>query len=85
MESLDHEDQQRLRSILVVATSVATLKEDRSHYSHRLSTTPRRLVLAAGRRLVEKDVLDDPNDIFYLHTGNPAIAPADRELKLFPR
>ena len=67
-DSLDDADWSRLQNALDLARDVVSMKEDRHYYhSQRLTTMPRRLVLAAGRRLVERGQLELERDIFYLH------------------
>jgi pyruvate,water dikinase len=59
-----------MEAVLNVATELAPILEDHNFYiDQRLATMPRRLVLAVGRRLVSRGILNDPADVFYLHAG----------------
>ena len=65
MARLAPDEQQRLRGILEVVKDAACLQEDHNYYiDQRCAYAPRRLILAAGRRL-----LDDPADVFYLSSA----------------
>ncbi|MCH7488219.1 MAG: hypothetical protein IIB23_01170, partial [Chloroflexi bacterium] len=67
MSQLDSEARIKLEDVLDAARSVARLMEDHNYWmDQRLYMLPRRLVLAAGRRLVGKDELADEADVFYL-------------------
>ena len=73
MGSLEPEARERLQTILSIAREVVSLQEDHNFYiDQRLAMIPRRLPLAAGRRLASRGALDDPGDIFYLQTDEIA-------------
>ena len=66
MSSLRPEDRARMDAVLDIATELAPIQEDHNYYiDQRLANIPRRLVLAAGRRLAD-GTLSDPADVFYL-------------------
>ena len=68
MSQLEPAARARLDDIVGAARSVSRLMEDHNYWmDQRLLTVPRRLVLAAGRRLVSKGVLEDETDVFYLY------------------
>jgi phosphohistidine swiveling domain-containing protein len=70
MAQLGPEERRRLEDVLAAVRGVVTLSEDHNYYiDQRLATMPRRLLLAAGRRLVSKGVLDDPAAVFFLSTA----------------
>ncbi len=61
------EAQARLRAAIEGGRHVVCLQEDHNFYiDQRAATLPRRLILAAGRRLVAKGALADAADVFYL-------------------
>ncbi len=61
------EGRARLQAAVDAAAEVASILEDHNYYlDQRVGVLPRRLVLAAGRRLVSHGVLADPTDVFYL-------------------
>ena len=67
-ERLDGDGWDRIEAVLKIATMVSPIQEDHNYYiDQQLTTMPRRLVLATGRRLVSKGVLADPADVFYLY------------------
>jgi pyruvate,water dikinase len=69
MARLGPAERARLDEVLAAVRGVVTLSEDHNyHIDQRLATLPRRLVLAAGRRLVSKGLLDDPRVVFFLRT-----------------
>ena len=68
LESLEPSGRSRLKAVLDVAGELASIQEDHNFYiDQRLAFMPRRLVLAAGRRLTSEGTLDESADIFYLH------------------
>jgi pyruvate,water dikinase len=70
LASLSPDDRARLSEAQDAARGVAILSEDHNYYiDQRLQTMPRRLALAAGRRLVSQGALADPNDIFHIHAA----------------
>ncbi len=69
MAQLDAAGQARLCDVLDAVRGITMLSEDHNYYiDQRLATTPRRLMLAAGRRLVSKGALIDPELVFFLRT-----------------
>ena len=65
MASLDAEGRARLGAVLDVAQRSASLQEDHNFYiDQRCAFAPRRLILAAARRLFH-----DPAEVFYLHAS----------------
>ncbi len=67
MSQLDPDARARLEDIVDAARSVCRLMEDHNFWmDQRLLTMPRRLVLAAGRRLVSKGELAEETNVFYL-------------------
>src|SRR5574341_17113 len=67
MSSLPAEKRERLEAAVEAARSVVSLLEDHNYYiDQRVGVLPRRLVLAAGRRLVSEGKLDEAPDVFYL-------------------
>ena len=68
--SLDSQGRSRLEAVLKVASDLAPVQEDHNFYiDQRLALMPRRLILAVGRRLTSSGVLNEPDDIFYLHAA----------------
>ena len=68
--SLDSRGRSRLEAVLKVASDLAPVQEDHNFYiDQRLALMPRRLILAVGRRLTSSGVLNEPEDIFYLHAA----------------
>jgi pyruvate,water dikinase len=64
---LDPKGAAQLRASVDAAAQVAPILEDHNYYiDQRVSTLPRRLVLAAGRRLVQIGELETADDVFYL-------------------
>jgi pyruvate,water dikinase len=69
MAQLDSEPRKRLEDIVDAARNVCRLMEDHNFWmDQRLTAMPRRLVLAAGRRLVSKNGLAKETDVFYLRS-----------------
>ena len=67
MEGLDEQARLKLQTILDIAHDVNPVLADHNYYiDQRLTTAPRRLILAAGRRLVSIGSLDSPEDVFFL-------------------
>ena len=67
---LGADERARLEEVLDAVRGIITLSEDHNYYiDQRLATMPRRLVLAAGRRLASKGLLDDVKLVFYLRTA----------------
>jgi pyruvate,water dikinase len=67
MAKLSPADAERLRETIDAARHVVSLQEDHNFYiDQRAAFSPRRLVLAAARRLVLEGELAEPNDVFYL-------------------
>ncbi len=59
----------RLREVIDAARQVVSLQEDHNFYiDQRCAFSPRRVVLAAARRLVMKGALAEANDVFYLRS-----------------
>jgi pyruvate,water dikinase len=70
MAGLDDEGRARLQDAVDAACAVAPLLEDHNFYiDQRLANMPRRLVLAAGRRLASGGRLAKPADVFFLHVA----------------
>ena len=68
LAGLEGEAQTQLRDVIDMAAQLIAIQEDHNFYiDQRLAYMPRRLTLAAGRRLVSKSMIDDPADVFYLH------------------
>jgi phosphohistidine swiveling domain-containing protein len=71
LSGLSPEDAERLRTVIDAARHVVSLQEDHNFYiDQRCAFSPRRLVLAAARRLVAKRALAGANDVFYLRSGD---------------
>jgi pyruvate,water dikinase len=69
MAQLDADKQTLLQEVLDAVRGITMLSEDHNYYiDQRLATTPRRLLLAAGRRLVSEGTLADPELVFFLRT-----------------
>jgi len=67
LSKLEPEKAACLQASVEAAVQVAPILEDHNYYiDQRVATLPRRLVLAAGRRLVAKGKLTAPGDVFYL-------------------
>jgi pyruvate,water dikinase len=67
MASLAPGQRALLQRVLEAVTDVVSLQEDHNFYlDQRLGLLPRRLILAAGRRLAARGRLADPTDVFYL-------------------
>jgi rifampicin phosphotransferase len=67
MAALEPDQRQRLQDAIDAAVAVAPILEDHNYYiDQRVGVLPRRLVLAAGRRLNSAGALADPADVFYL-------------------
>jgi pyruvate,water dikinase len=67
LAALDADGRARLEDVLDAAVAVSPQLEDHNFFiDQRLACMPRRLVLAAGHRLVAKGVLDDPARVFFL-------------------
>src|SRR3990170_2633039 len=67
LAQLDAPGRRRLHAALDVARQVVFLQEDHNFYlDQRCGLLPRRLILAAGRRLVAKRALAADDDVFYL-------------------
>ncbi len=70
-----------LRGAIEGARHVVSLQEDHNFYiDQRCAFSPRRLVLAAARRLVSNGTLAEANDVFYLR-GAELLAALRRELR----
>jgi pyruvate,water dikinase len=68
LAQLSPDDRARLAEAQDAARGVAILSEDHNFYiDQRLQTMPRRLVLAAGRRLASRDMLADEDQVFHVH------------------
>lgn len=68
MSSLPPDKRERLEAAVEAARSVVSILEDHNYYiDQRVGVLPRRLVLAAGRRLVSMGQLAEASDVFYLH------------------
>ncbi|MGB2694576.1 MAG: PEP-utilizing enzyme [Dehalococcoidia bacterium] len=68
LAQLEGAARQRLSDTLDVVKDVMCMTEDHNYYiDQRLYTMPRRLVLAAARRLVAAGQLDRETDVFLLH------------------
>jgi len=67
LSRLDSEKAVVLQAAVTGAADVVSILEDHNHYiDQRVGVLPRRLVLAAGRRLVDMSTLSAPEDVFYL-------------------
>jgi len=67
MAPLDPAEKERLQAAVDAAVDVASILEDHNHYiDQRVGVLPRRLVLAAARRLASSGTLTRPEDVFYL-------------------
>jgi pyruvate,water dikinase len=65
---LPADKRERLEAAVEAARSVVSILEDHNYYiDQRVGVLPRRLVLAAGRRLASMGRLADASDVFYLH------------------
>jgi pyruvate,water dikinase len=70
MAGLDEDGRKQLSAVIEVAKQVVSIQEDHNFYiDQRLAMMPRRLALAAARRLISEGLLDDADDVFYL-TGD---------------
>jgi pyruvate,water dikinase len=68
LAQLTSEQRDLLERVLEAVRDVVSLQEDHNFYiDQRLALLPRRLVLAAGRRLVGRGQLAAQDDVFYLH------------------
>jgi len=71
LSRLPPDDAKRLRAVIDAASHVVSLQEDHNFYiDQRCAFSPRRLVLAAARRLVSKGALAEAADVFYLRSGD---------------
>lgn len=71
LSGLSSPDAERLRAAIDGASHVVSLQEDHNFYiDQRGAFSPRRLVLAAARRLVSNGLLAEANDVFYLRSGD---------------
>ena len=67
LDALAPEQRTLLQRVLAAVKDVVTLQEDHNFYiDQRLGLLPRRLILAAARRLTASGLLADPTDVFYL-------------------
>jgi pyruvate,water dikinase len=67
MAPLQPEQRKRLQAAIDAAVDAAPILEDHNYYiDQRVGVLPRRLVLAAGRRLTSSDALAEPAEVFYL-------------------
>ena len=67
LAGLAPEKRERLAKAIEAATSVVSILEDHNYYiDQRVGALPRRLALAAGRRLVSMGQLAEAADVFYL-------------------
>jgi len=67
LSRLDSEKAEVLQAAVTAAADVVSILEDHNYYiDQRVGVLPRRLVLAAGRRLVEMGSLSAPEEVFYL-------------------
>ncbi|TMB69909.1 MAG: hypothetical protein E6J43_03400 [Chloroflexi bacterium] len=67
MERLEPDQRNRLQGVIEAAVDVASILEDHNYYiDQRVAVLPRRLVLAAGRRLASEGSLSEATDVFYL-------------------
>ncbi len=74
MARLEPKQRERLVAAIDVAKEVVPIQEDHNYYiDQRWAMMPRRLALAAGRRLAAKGALDDASDVFYL-SGDDLLA-----------
>lgn len=81
MARLSPPDVERLREVLDMARHVVSLQEDHNFYlDQRCAFSPRRVILAAARRLVSNGQLAEANDVFYL-TGLELLAALRGELR----
>jgi pyruvate,water dikinase len=55
------------RAVNTAAELAPVLEDHNFSIDQRLGLVPRRLLLAVGRRLVSRGLLDDANDVFYLY------------------
>ncbi len=68
MSQLEPEARVRLEDVLDAARSVSRLMEDHNYYiDQRLYTLPRRMVLAAGRRLAAGNELENETHVWFLY------------------
>ena len=68
LSRLSSKDAEKLHDVLDMARHVVSLQEDHNFYiDQRCAYSARRPILAAGRRLVSKRQLIEPNDVFYLN------------------
>ena len=67
MERIAPDQRNRLQAVIEAAVDVASILEDHNYYiDQRVGVLPRRLVLAAGRRLASASSLSEATDVFYL-------------------
>ena len=67
LAGLAPEARAQLQAVLDVVKGAVNLQEDHNYYiDQRCAFSPRRLVLAAARRLVANGALAEANDVFYL-------------------
>jgi pyruvate,water dikinase len=67
MAPLAPEQRQRLQDAIDATVDVASILEDHNYYiDQRVGVLPRRLVLAAGRRLVSAGAVASAEDVFFL-------------------
>ncbi len=67
LSRLDSEKAAVLQAAVTAAADVVSILEDHNYYiDQRVGVLPRRLVLAAGTRLVEMGTLSAPEEVFYL-------------------
>jgi pyruvate,water dikinase len=69
ISGLDEAGHRRLQEALDAAREVVMLSEDHNFYiDQRLWCMPRRLIVAAGERLVAAGLLEDASDVFFLRS-----------------
>jgi phosphohistidine swiveling domain-containing protein len=70
LERLEPEPRERLRAVVEATAEIVSIQEDHNYYiDQRIGMLPRRLILAAGRRLVSTGALAKADDVFYLRHG----------------
>ena len=70
LAGLEPEKRALLERVLAAVRDVVSLQEDHNFYiDQRLALLPRRLVLAAARRLVSRGLLAAEGDVFFLHAA----------------
>jgi phosphohistidine swiveling domain-containing protein len=70
-------EQRQLGDLLERTRDYIAIVEDRARLQLVLAAAPRPAVLAIGRKLASMGVLEQPEDVFFLHLGELSAAPHD--------